>query len=142
MHNIDFTAADLDSGAKWLRAAATENYDYNLGMRQISDTMAEMRGVGVGGGDNGGEQEGEGYKWSQDGDDLEISLEVAADVGKKDLKVSFAQERVGVTVKGEKALDLQLFDKIRPDECNWTLSKGCLSITMEKQVGFVFVLVG
>ena len=52
MHNIDFTAADLDSGAKWLRAAATENYDYNLGMRQISDTMAEMRGVGAGGGDN------------------------------------------------------------------------------------------
>jgi hypothetical protein len=45
-------------------------------MRQISDTMAEMRGAGTGGGVDGGELEGDGYKWSQDGDDLEITLEV------------------------------------------------------------------
>lgn len=64
--------SDLDSAARWLKAAATENYDYNLGMRQISDTMAEMRGGG--GGDDGGEQDAEGYKWSQDGDDLEVDI--------------------------------------------------------------------
>jgi|NorSeaMetagenome_1021524.scaffolds.fasta_scaffold259311_1 hypothetical protein len=43
-------------------------------MRQISETMAEMRGAGAG--DDDGEKEGDGYKWSQDGDDLEITLEV------------------------------------------------------------------
>lgn len=36
MHNIDFLIQDLDSGAQWLRAAATENYDYQMGMRQVS----------------------------------------------------------------------------------------------------------
>lgn len=35
MHNVDFLVEDLDSGARWLRAAATENYDYQLGMRQV-----------------------------------------------------------------------------------------------------------
>ena len=39
-----YSANDLDSGARWLKAATTENYDYNMGMRQISDTMTEMRG--------------------------------------------------------------------------------------------------
>jgi len=42
-----YSANDLDSGARWLKAATTENYDYNMGMRQISDTMAEMRGGGA-----------------------------------------------------------------------------------------------
>ena len=35
MHNIDLLVEDLDSGARWLRAAATENYDYQMGMRQV-----------------------------------------------------------------------------------------------------------
>jgi hypothetical protein len=88
-HTNAHRVKDLDSDARWLRAAATENYDYNLGMRQINETMEGMRGVG-GGGDEG-EQEGDGYKWSQDGDDLEITLEVAEGVGKKDLKIVFGQ---------------------------------------------------
>jgi hypothetical protein len=91
-------------------------------MRQISDTMAELRGGGTG--NDTGEQEGEGYKWSQDGDDLEISIEVDDAVNKKDLKINFGQEKVSVIVKGEKKVDLMLFDKIRPDECNWTVGKG------------------
>jgi len=91
-------------------------------MRQISDTMAELRGGGTG--NDTGEQEGEGYKWSQDGDDLEISIEVDDAVNKKDLKINFGQEKVSVIVKGEKKVDLMLFDKIRPDECNWTFGKG------------------
>jgi hypothetical protein len=37
-------------------------------------------------------------------------------------------------VKGERKIELQLFDKIRPDECNWTISKNKLVLTMEKQV--------
>lgn len=132
MHNIDFCANDLDSGARWLKAATTENYDYNMGMRQISDTMADMRGGG--GADNEVEKEEEGYKWSQDGDDLEITVDLESDVTKKDLKISFGQEKVSVKVKGETKIELTLFDKIRPDECNWTLSKGKLTLTMEKQV--------
>jgi len=74
------------------------------------------------------EKEGEGYKWSQDGDDLEISVEVEADVTKKDLKISFGQEKISVKVKGDTKVELTLFDKIRPDECNWTLSKGKVSL--------------
>ena len=103
-------------------------------MRQISDTMAELRGGGTG--NDTGEQEGEGYKWSQDGDDLEISIEVDDAVNKKDLKINFGQEKVSVIVKGEKKVDLMLFDKIRPDECNWTFGKG--KVCLHTWAAFVF----
>lgn len=49
---------------------------------------------------------------------------------KKDLKINFGQDKVAVAVKGEKKLDLQLFDKIRPDECNWTISKGKVCVSL------------
>ena len=42
--------------------------------------------------------------------------------------------RVCAQVKGEPKIALHLFDKIRPDECNWTISKSKLVLTMEKQV--------
>ena len=37
-------------------------------------------------------------------------------------------------VKGDSKLELQLFDKIRPDECNWSISHSKLVLTLEKQV--------
>eukprot|EP00960_Hanusia_phi_P065706 766192-Hanusia_phi.AAC.2 len=44
MHNVDFPLADMDSGAPWLRRAATENYEYGLAMREVKDAL-EAKGV-------------------------------------------------------------------------------------------------
>ncbi|EKX46774.1 hypothetical protein GUITHDRAFT_107547 [Guillardia theta CCMP2712] len=121
MRNVDFPLSDIDSAAPWLRRAATENYEYGLAMREVKDAL-EAKGVQQTVNDDD-EHDCGGYKWSQDSESVEILLEVPQAASSKDVKVKFSSQKVTTTVKGEEVLSLDLFDKIRPDECNWTFSK-------------------
>lgn len=134
MRNVDLRVEETSSSADWLRRAATENYDYSLGMRQIHDAIEAKGGAVIGRGKDDGEERTSSdgaYRWSQTDQDVEISVPVPEDTKSKEVKVKFLPRQLVVTVR-DTTLDLTLFAPVRPDECNWTLSKGVLSITMEK----------
>jgi len=131
MKNVDFTLAEMESSAEWLKRAATENYDYGLGMRQvrdaIEDTNPRPKAVGV-----DKDAEGEGFKWIQTGEDLEIKVPLPDGATKKDVKVKFMPQSLSVTILGTEAVNLKLYAKVNSDEGSWTVGKGELSIMLEK----------
>jgi len=57
---------------------------------------------------------------SQDDEELEVTIPVADDVGKKDVAVRFTARSLRVTVKGETLIDSPLKGRIYPDECSWS----------------------
>uniref|UniRef100_A0A7S0VYS5 CS domain-containing protein n=1 Tax=Hemiselmis tepida TaxID=464990 RepID=A0A7S0VYS5_9CRYP len=133
MRNIDFTLADMDSSSPWLKRASAENYDYGLGMAEIRDTInAQNPGGAPEAEDESTVKEEEGFTWSQSEEDVEICLEVGEGVKAGAVKAQFKPQSLAVTVGGEKRIDVELYDKVRPDDCNWTMSKGKVTITLEK----------
>ncbi|KAJ1488670.1 hypothetical protein T484DRAFT_1938693 [Baffinella frigidus] len=131
MRNVDFPLKDLDSSAQWLSRAAAENYEYGMDMRQLKDAMEATQGGAVSA-DSSGEKQGDGYTWSQSEADVDITVKVDETARAKDASVTFSTSGVKAKIKGEEVLNISLFDKVRPDECAWTLSKGALSLTLEK----------
>jgi HSP20 family molecular chaperone IbpA len=130
MVNVDFTVAELDSDAAWLKSAGAENYQYNQSMQQLQDAMREKGGMaggfGAGGGDGGMPGgEGDGYAWSQTDDEVEIVIEVPEGTKAKDVKVAFKSESVEVVVGGAATAKAErLYRRVRPDECTWTIEGG------------------
>ena len=130
MVNVDFTVAELDSDAAWLKSAGAENYQYNQSMQQLQDAMREKGGMagGFGAGDgNGGMPggEGDGYAWSQTDDEVEMVVEVPEGTKAKDVKVAFKSESVEVVVGGTATTKAErLYRRVRPDECTWTIEGG------------------
>ena len=57
---------------------------------------------------------------SQDDEELEVTIPVADDVGKKDVAVRFTARSLRVTVKGATLIDSPLKGRIYPDECSWS----------------------
>ena len=57
---------------------------------------------------------------SQDDEELEVTIPVEDDVGKKDVAVRFTARSLRVTVKGETLIDSPLKGRIYPDECSWS----------------------
>ena len=91
-----------------------------------------MGGMGGGKGGMGGgkgqedpnaerEEEG-GWKWSQKGDEIQVTVPLPEATTKKDIAVVFKAASLKVTVKGEVKLEGALSDKVETDECTWCLS--------------------
>ena len=57
---------------------------------------------------------------SQDDEELEVTIPVEDDVGKKDVAVRFTARSLRVTVMGETLIDSPLKGRIYPDECSWS----------------------
>lgn len=76
--------------------------------------------------------EAEGYKWKQDGEEVELTVPLRAEVKKGDIKVKFGTQTLAVHVVGQAPLDLRLYGKVTPDGCNWQLSGSDLLVTLEK----------
>ena len=57
---------------------------------------------------------------SQDDEELEVTIPVDNDVGKKDVAVRFTARSLRVTVKNETLIDSPLKGRIYPDECSWS----------------------
>mmetsp|Transcript_36940 Transcript_36940/g.72098 ORF Transcript_36940/g.72098 Transcript_36940/m.72098 type:complete len:338 (+) Transcript_36940:70-1083(+) len=135
MTNVDFALSDMDSSAPWMKRAAGENYDYGLGMAEIRDSInATNPGGAAQAEDESTVKQEEGFTWSQSEEDVEINLDVGDGVKSSAIKAQFKTQAMTLTVSGEKKIDLELYDKVRPDDCSWTVSKGKLTITLEKVV--------
>ena len=77
--------------------------------------------------------DGEGYKWSQTPEDVEVLVPLPEGAKGKDCSVKFSKRKLIIAVKNGLSLTLDpLYGDIRTDDSSWTVSKGELVITMEK----------
>eukprot|EP00747_Dinoflagellata_sp_TGD_P213422 gnl/TRDRNA2_/TRDRNA2_86380_c0_seq2.p1 gnl/TRDRNA2_/TRDRNA2_86380_c0~~gnl/TRDRNA2_/TRDRNA2_86380_c0_seq2.p1 ORF type:complete len:433 (+),score=52.75 gnl/TRDRNA2_/TRDRNA2_86380_c0_seq2:74-1372(+) len=125
--NVDFKLEDMRDDAVWLRRATEENLVHQ-----------DKRGGGAGGmtaeemSTRGGE--GDGYEWTQDRSDVEVNVTaVPRGLRGKDIKVKFAADSVLVTA-GPYNIHWDLFGKVSPADCSWSVVDGYLMLTLVKSV--------
>ena len=144
MCNVDFAVKDLSVGSDWLRSAAAENYKHNQSMSELQAAMKDKGGmttVGFGGTSGDGEMpkgEGEGFKWTQTDDEVEVVVDAGEGTKAKDVWAVFRPDHVKVVVNGETKFEVGgdkppgLFRKVRPDDCTWTIESGKVVVTLQK----------
>ena len=131
MTNVDFVVgADTDRGAEWMKRAISENLAWQQEMNKIqgkSETQPPAAGT------EGKAVQEAGFSFTQDDDEVEVTVVFDEDIDKKEIRVKFLPKKVNVVYKGEEALNLDLFDRVDVDGCNWQLDgKTNLVLTMEK----------
>ena len=135
MKNVDFVVGkDTDRGAEWMAQAVSVNLAWQQEMNNIqgkSDTQPPAAGT------EGKAVQEAGFSFTQDDDEVEVTVEFDEDVDKKSIKVVFLPKSVKVTYKGEEdvslILSLNLFEKVDVDGCTWQLDgKTKLVVNMEK----------
>jgi hypothetical protein len=122
----------MDPASEWMRRAMSENLEQQRLMNSV--TGSDRTQDANDGEDGKAKVEKEGYSWTQTGEEVELVVGVGA-LAKKELKVQFLGQSVKVN-KGE-LLALELFARVDPDGCTWTLEKAKgggsnLVITLEK----------
>lgn len=136
LKNVSFLlGADTAPDAPWMKAATTENLEYQMEMNRITG-RSDLQQPGVAGGD-GKSKEEDGYTWTQTEEELEIIVLLPSDAISKQIAVKFFPKKVTVSYQKESKISLQLFERMEMDACTWTLEKGSddqkkLVITMEK----------
>ncbi|VEU44667.1 unnamed protein product [Pseudo-nitzschia multistriata] len=138
MFNVDFEAGvDTDYGrAEWMRRAVSENLAWQQAMNEAtgkSPKLAQMEQPAHAGTDGSVAQES-GFSWTQDGDEVEITVPMNAAVNKKEVKVVFRPGFVVVSYQGKEVERIDLYESVDVDGCTWTLSsdKTKLIVTCEK----------
>ena len=131
MANVDFVVGrDTDRGAEWMQRAISENLAWQQEMNKIqgkSETQPPAAGT------EGKAVQETGFSFTQDDEEVEVTVQFDDDIDKKEIKVKFLPKSVAVVYQGEEALNLDLFDKVDVDGCNWQLDgKTNLVLTMEK----------
>ena len=131
MMNVDFVVGtDTDRGAEWMKRAIAENLAWQQEMNKIqgkSETQPPAAGT------EGKAVQEAGFSFTQDDDEVEVTVEFDENIDKKEIKVKFLPKSVQVVYKGEEALNLGLFDKVDVEGCNWQLDgKTNLVLAMEK----------
>jgi len=72
--------------------------------------------------DAGAEKDENGYKWSQNGDEVQITFKLEESTTKKDVKVAFKSKTLAVAVSGKSLLDGSLSGEVDVEECTWCLA--------------------
>jgi len=118
-----------------------EEKDEGPGGMDLSSMMGGMGGKGGKGGgmggkgggkgappepdpDQGTEKTGDGYTWSQQGDEVQITFKLDKTATKKDVKVVFKNKTVDVALSGESLLKGSLTGEVEVEECTWCLAGG------------------
>ena len=113
----------------------------------MSELQAAMKDKGgmttIGFGEESGDGEmpkgeGDGYRWSQTDDEVEVVVDAGEGTKAKDVWAMFRPDHVKVVVNGETKFEVGgdkppgLFRKVRPDDCTWTIEKGKVVVTLQK----------
>lgn len=72
--------------------------------------------------------------WKDDAEEVELRLPLPEGTTKKMLTVKVAPQKLLISGEAERTL-LQidpLFDKVKPDGCNWSIDKGFMYLSLEK----------
>lgn len=73
---------------------------------------------------DGAEKDENGYSWSQQGDEVQITFKLPKAATKQDVKVAFKLKTISVAASGESLLDGALMGEVDVDDCNWCLASG------------------
>ena len=155
----DFTLAECNSGAEWVKRARELNAEKQSNAASAQEMMEQMSGrpmmmdplrgnggepkLSAGGAPADGKKHR--YEWSQEGEDVVVTINVPPETQKGHVKVQFKPKALHVEVTTLPAEEQvahdgseELFQEIVPAECSWSLinssSQGRrLEITMTKQ---------
>lgn len=124
---------DTALDAEWLKRATTENLEYQMQLNQITGRNDVQPGVS---GADGVAKKEEGYTWTQTEEELELIVRLPVDATSKDVKCKYHPQSLQVSCRSEVLVSLDLFERIDPEGCTWTLERDSkfaeLIVTMEK----------
>mmetsp|Transcript_24585 Transcript_24585/g.57734 ORF Transcript_24585/g.57734 Transcript_24585/m.57734 type:complete len:371 (+) Transcript_24585:137-1249(+) len=138
MANVDFVAGiDTDGNAEWMRRAVSENLAWQQAMNEATGKSSKLKQVEqpAHAGTDGTVAQESNFSWTQDEEEIELTVPVSAKgVNKKELKVVYKPRVVTLSYQGETILNLNLFESVDVDGCAWTLNndKTKVIITCEK----------
>jgi hypothetical protein len=125
---------DTAMTADWLRAAASQNLDYQHELNERTGRDALQPEVAGGGGVPAEEV---GFSWTQTEQELEVVVKLPETATSRDVKVAFKPQSMQVTCGKNALVAEQLFERVDVDACTWTLEgegeDRKLIISMEKQ---------
>ncbi|KAJ1632049.1 HSP20-like chaperone [Pavlovales sp. CCMP2436] len=138
----DFTVADMSSSAKWMAAAAQQNFEHAVATKKMHDSMnGTFQHINIGEDEGGTGLPGgttEVFSWSQTKEELELRVPIPRGAKAKDCKVKFTSSTLSVAVAGSPAVlnAAPLHAKVRPDDCTWSIAgegdERALMVTLEK----------
>jgi len=115
LRNVSFGISDMDAQSEWIKKAIGENME----RQHMVNAATGRNDVQAGNdGEDGVEKDEEGYKWTQTDEEVEIVLNIGT-LNKKEIKAKFLNQ----SVKVNDVFCLELFARIDPDGCTWTLEK-------------------
>jgi CS domain len=157
---LDFTTADLDSGAAWVTEAQSSNAGRNLNAYRSSGVMQQMLqggssgpsasapSIGSSGGDLGSNGASSGcMSWNQSDDEIEVKFALPASLTKNELDVGIGSTTLRVRLRSgnslpnvdaayQAATGATLAGKIIVDESTWSMSSEgdhkVLTVTLSK----------
>ena len=147
---LDFTAAEVDSGAAWLEEARESNRRRQASAGKMQELTRGMANVGAGAEamDEAAEDAqqkavaGALYTWSQEGEDVTVEVRVPAETKGAHVKFAVKPQSIELAVatlpEGQRTvLAGTLFQQVVPDECNWTIANvdggRVLQVTLTKK---------
>lgn len=130
--NIGFVAGvDTDRGAEWMQRAISENLAWQQELNRVTGKSGQLQPSHIG--TEGKAAVEEKFQWTQDDDELEITVMNDNSWEKSSLKISFLPRSIKIKHAGEDHLAISLYSSIDVDGCTWTIDGGKkLVITCEK----------
>lgn len=135
MTNVNFVVGeDTDRGATWMQRAVAENLAWQQEMNKVTGQTGRTQ-PGQAGTDGKAAVE-DSFEWTQDDDELEITIpNLAGDsvsLNKNSVKVVFLPRLIKIQYNGEEKIVLALYGTIDVDGCTWTIEGTKVVITCEK----------
>jgi hypothetical protein len=142
---VDFSLADAEPGAAWVREAAAHNTGRDMQKYTTSGSMQAYSQQMSGGGSSSGEggavqQEG---SWTQTNDEVEVRYRMPPGTTSKQLSVSFTRTTLHISRKDAVKLEsvpekmqqpggVALYDEVVAGDSTWSLDAGELVVTLAK----------
>lgn len=121
VRNLSFEmGVDTASDAEWLKKATMDNLEHQTSMNRITGRNEVQAAVD---GEDGVAKAEDGYSWTQTEDEVELVVLLDNDALAKEINVKFLPKSVQIKFRKEPVLALQLFERVDPDGCTWTLDK-------------------
>eukprot|EP00547_Thalassionema_nitzschioides_P000184 CAMPEP_0194214694 /NCGR_PEP_ID=MMETSP0156-20130528/16029_1 /TAXON_ID=33649 /ORGANISM="Thalassionema nitzschioides, Strain L26-B" /LENGTH=347 /DNA_ID=CAMNT_0038943017 /DNA_START=155 /DNA_END=1198 /DNA_ORIENTATION=+ len=124
---------DTSFDAPWLKQATMDNLAHQMESNQMMGRQNETQPAIDG--TDGIEKKEEGYTWTQTEEELEIVLPLVTQAKAKDIKEKILAKSIQVNYDGNIVLALDLFERVDPDGCTWTIDRTDgvkLVLTLEK----------
>lgn len=130
LHNVDFVPLDTSGNAEWMRRAVSENLAWQQELNKVTGKTGETQPSHAG--TDGNVQQESDYSWTQDDDEVEITIPFGQVPNKKLIKANFLNKLVKVQYDGTEKVVIKLYGGIDVDGCTWTIDGSNLIITLQK----------